>query len=748
MSSGNHGFAASHGAGGSGAMRSLRGPSRKPPPLMDPTRERDTARILALFKPYRLRLTAVLVLIVVSSGIAILQPFLLRQALDVGILQHDETVLTLTVLAMIAIAIFTNATSVWQTYMSNVVGQRVMHDLRAAVYQRLQKMSLAFFTRTRTGEVQSRIANDIGGLDSVVTTTATTIAQNATTVIASLVAMCLLDWRLAIISLVFVPPSVWMTRRVGQIRRRITTEQQRRLADMSALVAESLSVSGIMLGKTMGRGEDLAGRFTGESKDIADLEVRSRMAGRWMMATIQFTFAVQPAIIYWLAGQSFIGSSISIGTVVAFTTLQIRLLFPIQSLLGVQADMQTSLALFDRIFEYLDLPVDIVEAEHPVELRPTELLGEVRFEGVSFRYGANGDESWTLRDVDLVVPAGTRTAVVGETGAGKTTLGYLVARLYEPQQGRVTIDGVDVRDASLASLAATVGVVSQETYLFHASVRENLRFARPDATDEQIEDAARTARIHNLIASLPDGYDTVVGERGYRFSGGEKQRMAIARTVLRNPPVLVLDEATSSLDTQTEAAVQAELERLAEGRTTITIAHRLSTVRDADQIVVLDRGQIVERGTHEELMERRGAYAALVARDVTDDIVGGEFIGEALVSGGRASSELLLVGSLPASSTDEAFRAGAELFGDLVFALPDGETGPRAAWVGYERERLVRPNSDVEVVEETESPTGIPRHAYETPGVQDPRRGGRAPLRDVAADRRCDRVMARVPRVA
>jgi ATP-binding cassette, subfamily B, bacterial len=633
MSSGNHGFAASHGAGGSGVMRSLRGSSRKPPPLMDPTRQRDTARILALFKPYRLRLSAVLALIVVSSGVAILQPFLLRQALDVGLLGHNEKVLTLTVLAMIVISIFTNATSVWQTYMSNVVGQRVMHDLRAAVYQHLQKMSLAFFTRTRTGEVQSRIANDIGGLDSVVTTTATTIAQNATTVIASLIAMCLLDWRLAIISLVFVPPSVWMTRRVGQMRRRITSEQQRRLADMSALVAESLSVSGIMLGKTMGRGEDLADRFTGESKGIADLEVRSRMAGRWMMATIQFTFAVQPALIYWLAGQSFIGNSISIGTVVAFTTLQTRLLFPIQSLLGVQADMQTSLALFDRIFEYLDLPVDIVEADHPVELRPHELLGEVRFEGVSFRYGggesAGADSPWTLRDVDLVVPAGTRTAVVGETGAGKTTIGYLAARLYEPQEGRITIDGVDVRDASLDSLAATVGVVSQETYLFHASVRENLRFACPDATDEQIEDAARTARIHNLIASLPDGYDTIVGERGYRFSGGEKQRMAIARTVLRNPPVLVLDEATSSLDTQTEAAVQAELERLAEGRTTITIAHRLSTVRDADQIVVLDRGEIVERGTHDELMERRGAYAALVARDVTDDIVGDEIIGEA-----------------------------------------------------------------------------------------------------------------------
>jgi ATP-binding cassette subfamily B protein len=511
---------------------------------------------------------------------------------------------------MVAIAIIGGALSVWQTYISNTVGQRVMHDLRAAVYRRLQQMSLAFFTRTRTGEVQSRIANDIGGLESVVTQTATTIAQNTTTVIASIVAMCLLDWRLAAISLVFVPLFVWLTRRVGKVRRRITAEQQRRLADLSALVSESLSVSGIMLGKTLGRGGDLAERFTEESRGIADLEVRSRMAGRWLMSTIQMTFAVQPALIYWLAGQNFIGHSISIGTIVAFTTLQTRLLFPIQSLLGVGPEIESSLALFDRIFEYLDLPIDIVEAPNPIELRPDEVLGEVRLQDVSFSYF--GKAPWNVQDIDVVVPPGTRTAIVGETGAGKTTLGYLVARLYDPQRGKVTIDGIDIREASFVSLAATVGVVSQETYLFHASVRENLRFASPQASDEEIEAAARTARIHDLIVSLPEGYETIVGERGYRFSGGEKQRMAIARTVLRNPPVLIFDEATSSLDTQTEAAVQDELERLAEGRTTITIAHRLSTVRDADQIIVLDGGRIAERGTHSELMRLQGRYTALV----------------------------------------------------------------------------------------------------------------------------------------
>jgi ATP-binding cassette subfamily B protein len=612
---GAHGLSASSGAGrGRGRGTRGRGSGDSPPPLLDPARERDTRRILRLFAPYKARLSVVLGLIVLSSVLNGISPFLLRAIIGVAFVDHDLTLLTELVLGMIAIAIATSALGVVQTYISTEVGQRVMHDLRVAVYRHLQRLSLAFFTRTRAGEVQSRIANDIGGIDNVATSTATSIAQNASTVIATTVVMAVLSWKLALISFALVPLFVWLMRRVGRERRAITTRLQGRLADISSLVAESLSVSGMMLGKTMGRSTDLAERFTSESDQLAGLEVHSRMAGRWLMSTINMAFSIQPAIVYWVAGRfGHPGSAASIATVVAFTTQQTRLLFPISQLLSVGTDVEASLALFDRIFEYLDLPVDIVEASDPIELRPGELLGEVRLEGVGFRYGEN--YPWTLHDIDLEVPAGTRTAIVGETGAGKTTLGYLVARLYEPQAGRVTIDGVDVREASFASLAATVGVVSQETYLFHATVRENLRFASPEASDEEIEAAARTARIHNLIASLPDGYDTVVGERGYRFSGGEKQRIAIARTILRNPPVLILDEATSSLDTRTERDVQEELDLLAQGRTTITIAHRLSTIRDADQIVVIDHGEIVERGTHEELLARGGRYAALLSND-------------------------------------------------------------------------------------------------------------------------------------
>ncbi len=568
-------------------------------------------RVARLFRPHRRRLGSVLGLIGLSAVLGMVSPFLLKEILDTAIPQGDTALLAWLVGGMVAIAIATGVLDVGQTWLSNVVGQRVMHDLRAAVYRHLQRLSLAFFTRTRTGEVQSRIANDIGGVQNVVTNTATSIVSNVTTVLAAIAAMVVLDWRLAVFSLALLPPFVWVSRRVGNERRRITAQRQGRMADMSALVAESLSVSGVLLGKTMGRSDELARRFDADSEELADLEVRQRMAGRWRMASMQMSFAIMPALVFLFAGLTIAAGSpaLSVGTLVAFTTLQARLFFPIRSLLNVGIDVQTSFALFDRIFEYLDLPVDIRERDGARELDPATVRGEVAFEGVSFSYEEDGLR--TLEDIDLTVAPGTTTAIVGETGSGKTTLGYLVARLYDPTAGRITIDGIDVRALSFDSLARTVGMVSQETYLVHASVADNLRFARPDATDAEIVAAARAARIHDLLAALPDGYDTVVGERGYRFSGGEKQRIAIARTILRNPPVLILDEATSALDTATERAVQEALEHLAEGRTTIAIAHRLSTVRDADQIVVLDGGRIVERGAPDALLAAGGRYAEL-----------------------------------------------------------------------------------------------------------------------------------------
>jgi ATP-binding cassette, subfamily B, bacterial len=593
----------------------------EPRPEDIPDKHVSLRRIGRLFIPYRLRLGLLLGLIVLGSVLSVASPFLLREAINKGIIKHDLTLLSWLVGGMIALAVINGVISVAQTWISNQVGQHVMHDLRAAVFAHLQRMSLAFFTRTRSGEVQARIAYDIGGIDDVVTSTATSTVSTVATVLATVTAMFALSWKLTVFSLILLPFFVWLTRRVGNERRRIQSVRQSRLADMSTLVEESLSVSGILLGKTMGRSHELVDRFSSESRELADLEVRARMAGRWRMASVQMAFAIMPAAVYWFAGYNIAHGhdAISIGTVVAFTTLQTRLLFPMQQLLSVGLEVQTSLALFGRIFEYLDLPVDIVERPGAREL--TGVRGDVELADVWFRY--EPDAPWTLQEISAEIPAGTRTALVGETGSGKTTLAYLVARLYEAERGSVSIDGVDVRDMTLGSLAATVGLVSQETYLFHASIRENLRFACPQASDEEIEEAARAAQIHGLIASLPEGYDTPVGERGYRFSGGEKQRIAIARTVLRNPPVLVLDEATSALDTETERAVQHALDELSRGRTTIAIAHRLSTIRDADQILVLDSGRIVERGTHEELIERGGRYTALLsgAASAVDEIV-------------------------------------------------------------------------------------------------------------------------------
>ncbi|MFF2629677.1 ABC transporter ATP-binding protein [Kitasatospora griseola] len=591
------------------------------PPEGEERQPAQVRRILRLFRPYAGRLAVVGLLVAASAVVSVVTPFLLRAVLDTAIPERRTGLLTLLALGMIVAAVVTSVLNVLQTLISTTVGQRVMHDLRTSVYRHLQRMSLAFFTRTRTGEVQSRIANDIGGMQATVTGTATSLVSNLTAVVASVVAMVALDWRLTIVSLLLLPVFVWISRRVGRERKRITGERQRQLAKLSSAVQESLSVSGILLGRTMGRSASLTSEFADQSDELAALEVRSSMAGRWRMSTIGIVMAAMPAMIYWAAGLATATGApiVSLGTLVAFVSLQQGLFRPTVSLLSTGVDVQTSLALFQRIFEYLDLPVEIDEPEHPVHLE--RIRGDVRLEDVEFHYRADQDRP-TLSAIDLTVPAGGSLAVVGETGSGKSTLSYLVPRLYDVTGGRVLIDGVDVRELSFETLARAVGVVSQETYLFHASVADNLRFAKPDATDEELVAAAKAAQIHEMIAELPDGYDTLVGERGYRFSGGEKQRLAIARTVLRNPPVLILDEATSALDNQTELAVQQALDTLAEGRTTITIAHRLSTVRDADQIAVLDHGAIAELGTHEQLLARDGRYAALLNREALPVAVG------------------------------------------------------------------------------------------------------------------------------
>ncbi|NYD99062.1 ATP-binding cassette subfamily B protein [Kineosphaera limosa] len=568
-------------------------------------------RIWRLFAPHRARMAFVTALIVATSIIGLAQPFLVREVVDVAIPHQDVPLLLAAVGAMIGVAVLTSLFGVVQTWQSATIGQRVMHRLRTDVFAHLQRQSLGFFTRTRAGEVQSRLTNDINGMQDVVTSTATSIAANVTTTIATSVAMVAISWRLALLSLVVMPPAIWLTRRVALLRRTITAQQQARLADLNVQIEEGLSVSGIRLAKTLGAGPANAARFADTSADLVDLELRSSLAGRWRMATMQIIFAVIPALIYLVAGLPATSGGMTIGTLIAFTGLQATLFRPLMGLLNVGAQVVASLALFSRVFDYLDLQPDVPEPAAPVLLDPQHVRGEVRFENVGFRYpGADRD---ALTDVNVSVPAGASLALVGATGSGKSTLASLVSRLNDTTTGRVTIDGVDVRDLDAQTLAAIVGVVSQETYLVHASIRDNLRLARPGADDAELWQALAAAQVADHVAGLPEGLDTIVGARGHRFSGGEQQRIAVARTILRDPRILVLDEATSALDTATERALQDALDRLRVGRTTITIAHRLATIEDADEIAVLDHGRVVEQGPRASLLDAHGRFAALAA---------------------------------------------------------------------------------------------------------------------------------------
>ncbi|MDQ1110822.1 ATP-binding cassette subfamily B protein [Microbacterium testaceum] len=582
-------------------------------------------RVVDLFRPYRGRIAFTALLVVVGAAVAVIPPLLVQRIFDHALFPVDGSspdlrLLAVLVSVMIGLFLVSAALNVGQTWLTATVGNRVTGDLRTRLFDHLQNMELGFFTRTKTGVIQSRLQNDVGGVSGVLTNTVTSILGNAVTVIASLVAMILIDWRLTLIAVALMPFLLFVQRRVGQVRARIAGETQESLSELSAITQETLSVSGILLSKSFNRQRTESARFDAENDNQVRLQVRRAMSGQGFFAVVQVIMSSVPAVIYLVAGYLIGGGAgaITAGTIVAFTTVQARLLMPLMGLMRVALDVQTSSALFARIFEYLDLRPAIVDVPDalPVSAAPGP-VGRIEFRDVEFRYpDASVQARPTLDGVSFTVEPGQHVAFVGPSGAGKTTILYLTPRMYEATGGAVMFSGADVRTLERASIIDEIGIVSQETYLFHASVRENLRYARPDATDDEIEAACRAANIHHVIASFEAGYDTIVGERGYRLSGGEKQRIAIARVLLKDPPVLLLDEATSALDTVSERIVQEALETASRGRTTLSIAHRLSTVISADRIHVVDAGRIVESGTHSELLAAGGLYSSLAAEQL------------------------------------------------------------------------------------------------------------------------------------
>ncbi|WP_213815636.1 ABC transporter ATP-binding protein [Glaciihabitans sp. dw_435] len=605
------------GGGGRGRVSARDTEAQKAANAGAPKVEHLLRRIGELFKPHRRALSVTIVLVLISAGMSVLPPLLTREAFDIGLFPKsgipDVPVLMLLVGAMVALWIASAGLGVWQTYLTATVGNTVMGRLRTRLFGHLQAMELAFFTKTKTGIIQSRLQNDVGGVADVLSNTISSVIGNTVTVIAAFVSMLVLSWQLTIVAVILLPVLLIAQRRVGQVRARIATKTQESLSDMTSITQEALSVSGILLAKSFNQQKAEIARYEAENQTQIRLQVRQQMSGQWFFAVVGIFLSVIPAIIYLVAAWLITHDvAVTAGTIVAFTTVQARLTFPLLGLLRVVLDLQTSQALFSRIFEYLDLHPAITDKPTATPVDPGQ-LGRVEFDQVVFRYpDAGPDTPATLKSMTFDIEPGQYAAFVGPSGAGKTTVSYLVPRFHDVSGGRVLFAGSDVRDLQQDSLVHNIGIVSQETYLFHATIAENLRYAKPDATDAELEAAARAANIHATIASFPDGYDTLVGERGYRLSGGEKQRIAIARVLLKDPAVLILDEATSALDSVSERIVQAALDTASRGRTTIAIAHRLSTVINADVIFVVDGGRIVERGTHDELVAlEEGVYAKL-----------------------------------------------------------------------------------------------------------------------------------------